>query len=60
MTLNYRMTMERCPNLNRGVGCSILSYEIFSLLPIGSLYGNTNNPPISRYAVNPIMHQEDY
>ena len=32
MTLNYRMTLERYPNLNRGVGNSESNYEIFSLL----------------------------
>jgi hypothetical protein len=39
MTLNYRMTVERHPNPNEGVGGSILDYEIFSLLD-----GKTESP----------------
>jgi hypothetical protein len=31
MTLNYRMNMERYPNLKEEVGGSIPGYEIFSL-----------------------------
>jgi hypothetical protein len=43
MTPNYPMTMERYPNLNRGVGGSISDCGIFSLL-----YGKIENSPTAR------------
>lgn len=42
-TLNYRMTVERYPNPNKGVGNSIPGYEIFSLLD-----GKSKRPPTIR------------
>lgn len=43
LTLNYRMTMERCPNPNRGVGGSIPSCEMFFLLD-----EKTKSPPYTK------------
>ena len=43
MTLNYRTTMQRYPNLNGGVGGMIHDYEIFFLLD-----EKTKSPPTSR------------